>query len=298
MSVLIGVDAGGTKTAVVVVDGERELARSVGAPGAVRAGRALVAASRITAAVRRALTDAGLLNGDVLVVGAAGVGRDPERSELREILRGERLAERVIITGDLDIALEAAFGEGPGIVLVSGTGSVAVGRTPDGVLHRAGGLGWQMGDEGSGYAIGRAALVAVGRARDGRGPATALTQEIGTAARMDFDALIRWSTSAEPGEVAALAPMVLEVAAKNDAVARTIVESAAEELASLVKAVLEKFPGKASVPVALAGGNLQPDRALRPLLLARLGKVGRAAPVQAPLDPTLGALSLARRLSP
>jgi len=110
--------------------------------------------------------------------------------------------------------------------------------------------------------------------------------------------LIRWSTSAEPGEVAALAPMVLEVAAKNDAVASTIVESAAEELASLVKAVLEKFPGKAGVPVALAGGNLQPDRALRPLLLARLGKVGRAAPVQAPLDPTLGALSLARRLSP
>jgi glucosamine kinase len=158
MSICIGVDAGGTKTAVLIADGERIIARATGPAGAVRPGRALQAASRITVAIRRALTDARLLHGDVLVVGAAGVGRDPERTELRESLRAERLAERVIVTGDLDIALEAAFGTEPGIVLVSGTGSVAVGRAPDGALHRRGGYGWQMGDEGSGYAIGRAAL--------------------------------------------------------------------------------------------------------------------------------------------
>jgi N-acetylglucosamine kinase-like BadF-type ATPase len=98
MSIYIGVDAGGTKTAVLIANGDKIIARAVGAPGAVRAGRALQAASRITAAVRHALTDAGLLHGDVLVVGAAGVGRDPERTELRESLRGERLAERVIVT--------------------------------------------------------------------------------------------------------------------------------------------------------------------------------------------------------
>ena len=144
MSVFIGVDAGGTKTAVVVADGERVLARAVGAPGAVRAGRALQAASRITAAVRHALTDAGLLHGDVLVVGAAGVGREPERSELREMLRGERLAGRTLVTGDLDIAFEAAFGDGSGIVLVSGTGSIAAGRSPDGVRHRTGGFGGHL----------------------------------------------------------------------------------------------------------------------------------------------------------
>ncbi|HEX7025482.1 MAG TPA: BadF/BadG/BcrA/BcrD ATPase family protein, partial [Gemmatimonadales bacterium] len=174
MSVYIGVDAGGTKTAAAVADGDRVLARSVGPPGAVRPGRALHAASRIAVVVRRALTDAGLLQGDVLVVGAAGAGRDPERSELREMLRAERLAERTLVTGDLDVAFEAAFGAGSGIVLVSGTGSVAIARTPDGTLLRAGGLGWQIGDEGSGYAIGRAALAAVGRARDGRGAATGL----------------------------------------------------------------------------------------------------------------------------
>ncbi len=295
MSIFIGADAGGTKTAVVVADGERELARAVGAPGAVRAGRALQAGSRITAAVRRALTDAGLLHGDVLVVGAAGVGREPERGELREILRGERLAERVIVTGDLDIALEAAFGQGPGIVLVSGTGSVAVGRTPDGVTHRAGGLGWQMGDEGSGYAIARAALLAVGRAHDRRGPATSLSNDLLTAALPDLDALVRWSTGAEPGEIASIAPAVLDAARRGDAIARGITEAAADELVAHVAALVDKFPGKAAIPVALAGGNLEPERALRPLVLKRLQRLPRASAIETPLDPVLGALALARR---
>jgi glucosamine kinase len=246
-------------------------------------------------AVRRALTDAGLLHGDVLVVGAAGVGREPERGELREILRGERLAERVIVTGDLDIALEAAFGQGPGIVLVSGTGSVAVGRTPDGVTHRAGGLGWQMGDEGSGYAIGRAALLAVGRAHDGRGPATSLTNDLLTAAIQDFDALVRWSTGAEPGEIASIAPAVLDAARRRDAVARGIAEAAADELVAHVAALVGRFRGKAAIPVALAGGNLEPERALRPLVLERLRPLPRVSPIVLPLDPVLGALALARR---
>jgi N-acetylglucosamine kinase-like BadF-type ATPase len=182
------------------------------------------------------------------------------------------------------------------VVLVSGTGSVAVARTPDGVTHRSGGLGWQMGDEGSGYAIGRAALLAVGRAHDRRGPATALMEDIAKALRMDLDGLVRWSTSAEPGEVAALAPAVLDAARRGDAVAKGIVEAAANELVAHVAALVHKFPGKAAVPVALAGGNLEPERALRPLVLARLGKVARVAPVEAPLDPVLGALALARRV--
>jgi len=295
MSVFIGVDAGGTKTAVVVTEGERVLARAVGAPGAVRAGRALQAASRITAVVRHALTDAGLLHGDVLVVGAAGVGREPERTELREMLRAERLAGRTIVTGDLDIAFEAAFGDGSGIVLVSGTGSVAAGRTPDGARHRTGGFGWQMGDEGSGYAIARAALLAVGRARDGRGPPTSLSEDLLTPAVRDFDALVRWSSGAEPGEIASAAPAVLEAARRGDAVALGIVEAAADELIALVRAMLGKFPGKAAVPVALAGGNLEPERALRALVLERLRKLHRAAPVEAALEPVLGALAMARR---
>ena len=79
------------------------------------------------------------------------------------------------VTTDIEIALTAAFGDGPGIVVVAGTGSVVLGRDPEGRMLRRGGYGWQMGDEGSGYAIGRAALGAVSRAHDGRSPETAIT---------------------------------------------------------------------------------------------------------------------------
>ena len=296
MSICIGVDAGGTKTAVLVANGDRIVARATGAPGAVRPGRALQAASRITAAIRHALTDAGLLHGDVLVVGAAGVGRDPERTELREFLRAERLAERVVVTGDLDIALEAAFGDKPGIVLVSGTGSVAVGRTPDGMVHRRGGYGWQMGDEGSGYAIGRAALLAVGQARDGRGPATLLNDLVLSRGPVGtFDELVRWSTSADPGEVAALAPLVFDAAARNDGVAGALVLQAAKSLAELAASLVSLYGKSGAIPVALAGGNLTAGRALRAPVLEHLKKAARLTPKDEPLDPAEGALALARR---
>ena len=82
------------------------------------------------------------------MVGAAGAGRPEERDELRSALRSEDLADQIHITGDIEIALAAAFGNDPGIVVTSGTGSVAVARDSFGRLHRAGGYGWQMGDEG------------------------------------------------------------------------------------------------------------------------------------------------------
>ena len=296
MTTYIGIDAGGSKTAVLLAAGEQLLARTEGPPGAVRPGRALAAASRIAATVRRALTEAQLLEADVLCVGAAGVGREPERTELREGLRGERLARRIVVTGDLDIALEAAFASGPGIVLVSGTGSVAVARTPDGTLHRQGGYGWQMGDEGSGYAVARAALQALGRFRDGRGAATKLRELIQShPPRKDFDELVRWSSSAEPGEIATLALIVFAAATAGDAVAKEIVEGAAEDLAGLVAPLLAKFPPKGQVGLALAGGNLAPGRGLRAPLLTRLKKTPRFAVRETLLEPAQGALAIARR---
>jgi N-acetylglucosamine kinase-like BadF-type ATPase len=170
-----------------------------------------------------------------------------------------------------------------------------VARTPDGALHRAGGLGWQMGDEGSGYAMARAALVAVGRARDGRGPATALTERLRSPAAPDLDGLVRWSSSAEPGEIAALAPLVLAEAKAGDPVAAAIVDTAAEELAAHVRALTGHFPGAGRIPVALAGGNLEPGRPLRDPVLTRLAAVSRISVLEGPLDAAMGAIALARR---
>jgi N-acetylglucosamine kinase-like BadF-type ATPase len=253
--IVIGADAGGTKTAAAVWRDGELLSRFNGAPGAVRPGRALAAASAIIDACRQALSATRLARGDTLVVGAAGVGRPSERDELAQALRTEGLCDRVVVVTDIELVLAAAFDHGPGIALAAGTGSIAVSRSTEGTLLRSGGHGWQMGDEGSGYAIGRAALAAVSRAQDGRGPATALAALLPGAARVpDFDALVSWATTATPAQVASLAPAVLEAA--HDDVASGIVSAAADELAALVTNLRSRAPLSGRVPVAYAGSLL------------------------------------------
>src|ERR671911_970998 len=94
--ILIGADVGGTKTAVAVAEDDKVIGRADGPGGAVRPGRALVAATTITEVVRSALSSAGRLGGDVLVVGAAGAGRGPQRGELREGLRAGKIAPNLV----------------------------------------------------------------------------------------------------------------------------------------------------------------------------------------------------------
>ena len=165
-----------------------------------------------------------------------------ERDELRKALRVENLATKVVVVTDIEIALAAAFAEGPGIVVSAGTGQRRRRARPDGQQHRIGGYGWQMGDEGSGYAIGRAALGAVSRAVDGRSPRTALSDRVLSATRSaDFDALVRWAAGASPAEVAAIAPHVLEVAEQGDTLAQGIADYAARELSQLAICLLPKM---------------------------------------------------------
>lgn len=292
--ILIGADVGGTKTAVAVAEDAIIVGRADGPGAAVRPGRALVSASTITEVVRRALSSAGRLTGDVLLVGAAGAGREPERDELRKALRSENVAASVVVTTDIEIALAAAFGEGPGIVVSAGTGSVAVGRDQIGKRHRIGGYGWQMGDEGSGYAIGRASLGAVSRAMDGRSPNTALSDRLLQATRsVDFDALVRWAAGASPAEVAALAPHVLAVAAEGDPLAQGIADYAARELSQLAICLIPKMDITPPVRVAITGGLLSPDQPLRRALLAKLAEEAVFQPTDAPVDSVAGALLLA-----
>lgn len=292
--VLIGADVGGTKTAVAVSQDGNVVGRAEGPGAAVRPGRALASASTITEVVRRALSTAGRLTGDVLVIGAAGAGREPERDELRKALRSENVASNVVVTTDIEIALAAAFAEGPGIVVSAGTGSVAVGRDQSGKQHRIGGYGWQMGDEGSGYAIGRASLGAVSRARDDRSPNTALSERLLEATRStDFDALVRWAAGASPAEVAALAPHVLAVAAEGDPLAQGIADYAARELSQLALCLLPKMDLTPPVRVAVTGGLLTPDQPLRRTLLAKLAEEPAFQPTDAPVDAVAGALRLA-----
>ena len=151
-----------------------------------------------------------------------------------------------------------------------------------------------MGDEGSGYAIGRAALGAVSRAHDGRSPRTALTDRVLAATRSDdFDALVRWAASASPSEMASLAPHVLEVAAQGDPLAQGIADYAARELSQLAICLRPLLDAEPPLGVALTGGLLAEDRPLRRSVIARLAEEPGLRPVDAPVDAVMGALRLA-----
>lgn len=296
--IVIGADAGGTKTSVVIGDGHTILGRAEGPPGAIRPGKALAAATAIADTVRRALAAASLLKGDIMVVGAAGAGRETEREELERALRSERIVDRVVVTTDIAIALAAAFGKGTGIVVSAGTGSIAIGRDAEGNLHRSGGYGWQMGDEGSGYAIGRAALSALSRAADGRGPRTSLSTRLLAAARVEtFDELISWAVNANTSQVSSLAPAVLDAAADGDMVAQGIVDYAARELCQLARSLLKHFPESEPIQIALAGSLLTADRPLRTLINQRLAEEPRLSLIGYTIEPALGALHMAEKLA-
>jgi glucosamine kinase len=296
-----GADAGGSHTEVVLGDADlRELSRARGPAGAVRPGKESAAAAAIAATVHEAVEQAGpTWHVRALVVGAAGAGRGPEREALGAALRGLLPGTDIHVTTDAEVALASVFPDSAGLLLLAGSGSIAYARDEGGGVHRVGGHGWQMGDEGSGYALGRAALAAVARAADRRGTATALDAELREATGCaDLDHLVRWAQGASRQDVAGLAEIVQRVARRGDAVAVGVVQDAARELALHVRAILERLPGTREHALVLGGGLLTTTTPLREALVTRLREdAPRARVMDRVVDAARGALVLAARRS-
>jgi glucosamine kinase len=274
--IVIGIDGGGSKTHAIVADEMgRTITETVGPGSAVRPGQAEESANVIADVVRDALASCEMthVTPRVLCVGVAGVGRETERNDLWQALISRDLASELVIHSDFSIALDDAFADGPGVLLISGTGSVAFGRGPAGATARCGGWGPVCGDEGGGAWIGRRALSVVTGAADGREPETALTGAILTAAEVnETQDLIAWAAQAPPSQLATLAPIVLSVADSGDLRANAIVSLAVEELVLHVRALARQLFGdeRAAVPVALSGGMLSRGTVLRKRLEHRL----------------------------
>lgn len=299
-AVLLGIDAGGSHTAVVVGSRQgRELGRAEGPGSAMRPGGGERSAAVILDVARRAAVKANVtLPADVALVGAAGAGRPPEQEALAAAIVAAGIAKRVDVRGDIEIAIAAAFGTAAGILVNAGTGSIAYARTSDGKLHRAGGHGWQLGDEGSGYWLGRRALAAAARSYDGLEESSTLLERLLVALGLQtFDDLIRWTATATPAQVAALAPHLLNAAREGETVAQRIIEEAAVELARLVLVLSRRFPGTGRIKIATAGGLLRPGSPLLDAFRAKLSvEVPRAQLADSNVDAPAGALRLAAQL--
>ena len=298
-ALLLGADAGGSHSTVVVGSPTKILGRADGPGAAMRPGGAAKSAAVLAETARRAAVQARVdLPVERAVVGAAGAGRAQEQAELAAALVEAGVARRVRVLADGEVALATAFGAGPGILVNAGTGSIAYARDPAGELHRAGGYGWQLGDEGGGYWLGRRALDVAARSHDGRGEgSTLLARLLGALGLQHFDDLVRWSATATPAQMAALAPHVVNAAREGEAVARQAVDDAARELVELVSVLARHFPGTGPVAVALAGGLLLPQSPLTAAFRERLGAtLKRARLVPDKIDSAVGALRLAEGL--
>ena len=301
--IVIGIDGGGSKTHAMVADEQgRTITETVGPGSAVRPGQAEYSATVIAGVVHDALASCEMthVSPRALCVGVAGAGRESERQELWQALVSRDLASELVIHSDFSIALDDAFGDGPGVLLISGTGSVAFGRGPTGTTSRCGGWGPVAGDEGSGAWIGRRALSVVTAAADGREPETALTGAILTAAQVNETTdLIAWAANAPPGQLATLAPIVLSVADAGDLRANALVSLAVEELVLHIRALARQLFGdeRAAVSVAFAGGMLSRGSTLRKRLEHRLKSAVPGAQIRAEaVNPARGAVRAALRI--
>ncbi len=298
-SFFIGVDGGGTRSrAVLIGDDGKEEGRVLG-PSAVasasdpEAGAQAVA--NICAAACRAVGRT--LPADGVFAGLSGAGRERARSAVELVLGRMGVGTKIAVGTDVRAAFHDAFEDGPGVLLIAGTGSIAWGRAEDGQEGRVGGWGHHIGDEGSGYAMGKEALRRVARHADGRAPETNLQRRILERLGLErVDELVHWTQEATRGEIADLTPLVVETAEAGDEVAGEILVQAVEELEGHILTVLENLgPWHEPPAVVLAGGLLQPGGPLRAPLEALLVR-HHIQPLDKEVDPALGAAHLAMAL--
>jgi len=236
---------------------------------------------------------------EAVCVGLAGVDRPPVHRRLLAWLRKSIPARAHLLTSDAAIALRAALGDSAGIIVISGTGSIAFARDERGSVWRSGGWGVPFDDAGSGYDLGRKAIVAALRALDGRGPRTALSRKIRRALKIrNITRVILKPLS--PADIAALFPLVLDAARRGDRVALELCEEAGHDLAELAAALLKRLGWlRRSVPIVCAGGVFRSSPRIRRAFSRHLRV---SAPSARPLllrHPAVkGALAMARDLGP
>ena len=271
---ILGVDGGQTSTRLLVATTDGQVLWRAQAPTASHSGEAGDLSGyerRLADILRQALAGSPWEGVRFAIVAMGMTGGEPGSPTIPACRRAAEdavRADRYVVVHDAVTGLLGASAGRPGIVVIAGGGSVAHGVAEDGRSATAGGWGYIVGDEGSSWTVGRAAINAAFRAIDGRGPATRLVERLyrhfGVAAPIELKTVVMRGRAGF-AEVAALPSLVADVAAEGDAVARSILEQAGQDLAELAEAVARRL-GLAAGPVHVypTGGLFQEERFLRP----------------------------------
>ena len=295
---VLGIDVGGTKTVCLLADNDGRVIAEAREEGANLQGAGELALEKVLHSVmERTLEGAGVVP-SAICLGIAGVDRASDEAVVRDIMRRIGYKARILVVNDALIALQAGVGDAAGIVIVSGTGSIAYGRNDQGEASRAGGWGYVLGDEGSGYWIGRLALRAVVRHADGRGRATSLTPRLLAHFGVErADELIHkvYHDELSARSIASTARYVQHAKDDGDMIATGILNRATDELMTAATAVMTRLElAREPFTFVLSGGMFRAVPWLCNQMLLLLPALARHSTVKRlEEEPALGAVRLA-----
>ena len=295
---VLGIDAGGTKTVCLLANDQGEVLAETRRGGAnLQAAGELEVEKVLHDVMEEAIGDRDIVPA-AICLGIAGVDRPEDAQVVRGIMKRIGYKARVLVVNDALVALEAGAPNQPAVVVIAGTGSIAYGRNAHNESARSGGWGYMLGDEGSGYWIGRAALRAVLREDDRRGPQTQLTELLLRHFRVErAQDLIHevYQGTLKPTSIASLAQSVHVAFKAGDSVAIGIVRAAANELESFALSVARRLNIVGSgFPFVLAGGMFKAVPWLHHELERRLTLAAPGSDtILLDIEPAVGAVRLA-----
>lgn len=308
MPYFLALDIGGTKTDYLLADETRELVRV--RTGTIKRMRtdALTAAANLDQALAEltAATGISLQHITRTCIGTAGETVPLVTDWLREAFAA-RVSGDLLLLGDVEIALDAAFHGNIGVLAMAGTGSNVAGRMPDGSLVTAGGWGPELADQGSGHKIGREGLRAAFLALDEQRPTKLLDAILNFWQLPSIALLVEHANSRPAPDFSRLTELILSCANQGDAVAAEVLRKEGEDLAWLVRVVLRRLHAAAKTSaaqtalpsVAFTGSILENVQPVREALIAAVRTEFPAIQtIDGVVDPIAGALWRARTGSP
>jgi len=304
MKYLIGIDGGGTKTDCAIADLSGKIINEIsGKPSNFLIIGIQEAVENIFSLIEENLFQIGgdFANVKQIVIGVAGAGRDEDAKLLEKSFKDYSEEQGVHFKGvkvlsDAHIALEGAFSDSAGCILIAGTGSILFGKDDKGVIHRVGGFGRLIGDEGSGYSIGRKALNAVSKESDGRGEETLISKLLNSKMNSGFSISIINKVYKEKLDVASVAKIVIEAAEEGDFIAEDILDEEADELVLHIKSLLNKMQTD-NLNVAFSGSLIDNKNFYSDLLKQKIiSTLPNVKVVKPAAPPVSGAILLAKRI--
>ena len=302
MKYLIGFDCGATKTdcALADINGNILYTTTGGAANYLvtgTAGTSKIILSLLNNCIKKINADYSKIEN--IVIGAAGAGRREDADKLENSLYkifsadGIKLKSLKVVS-DAQIALQGAFPTEAGCILIAGTGSIIYGKDEKGTIYRAGGFGRLLGDEGSGYSIGRKGLQAAAKHFDGRGDETFIVKLIEEKYSIKTSDELITKVYNKNFDIASIAEVVIIAAENEDLIAHHILHEESEELIHHISTMTKKVD-TIDLRVSFAGSlisnnNIYSDM-LREKIKTSLPSVKIVAPKHSPIE---GAILLAK----